>query len=937
MVATVSAALLGAALLIGCSETSPRQRAQAFLVSARQYLDKRDSAAALIELKNALQETPELAEARLLLGRALLDTGKPAEAVVELRKALALNHPAEPIVPTLARALLAQGEGQKLISEHASTVLTDMRADADLKASLAQAYFNAGDDRRADAVLAEALKAAPDSAPACMLQARRLASTGRLEAALDVMAKLLQADPAEAPAWVLQGDLMVLSKHRRPGAIASYEKAVALQPRLLSAHNGLLYELMANPDSDPKALGRAFAALKAALPEHPQATYFEAALALQRHDLGSATRLAEQLLRQAPADPNYMRLAGAAALAAGDVRKAESLLTQALQLAPNNPMLRRLLASTHLQAGEPARALAALAPMLHKDTADTQVLRMAAAARAQLGEFRPSLALYEAADHVKPADERTRVAMAFARLQDGDAHALVELQAMALVDDGMAADLALIGALVQRREFKHAEAAVDALQRKQPGRPLPDMLRGRIAMARGDLHLARTAFERASATDPKYFPACAALSALDLRASQRAAAQRRMQVFLQRDPDNVDALVALAGLLEQATVRNAEVERLLTQAIGVNPTKAATRVLLVNHHLQAREAKRAVQAAQEALAAMPADPQLLDALGRAQLLDGNPYQAVKTFNHLVAVQPESAPAQLNLARAHLAGKDGASARQHLLRALKVQPGFVPATWALIELNLAEHRAPDALELAKGLQEGMPKDPTGFAAEGHVRSMLKQWDGAIMAYRTALKWAPGRSDLAIRLHDLLSAAGRHNDAAQFAAGWRRDHANDAAFLAYLGDLAMKQPDLPLAERYFLAVNQLQPQNAPTLNNLAWVLLKQNKPGALPYAEKANALRPDQAPLMDTLAMALAADNQLPKALAVQQKAIELHPDQPTLRVTLARLQLMAGNKAMARAELDRLTALGDNFAGQSQVAELRRTVDDPSPPGAAARR
>ena len=46
------------------------------------------------------------------------------------------------------------------------------------------------------------------------------------------------------------------------------------------------------------------------------------------------------------------------------------------------------------------------------------------------------------------------------------------------------------------------------------------------------------------------------------------------------------------------------------------------------------------------------------------------------------------------------------------------------------------------------------------------------------------------------------------------------------------------------------------NALALNNVAWLMAQQKKPGALPLAEKANKLMPDQPALMDTLAYVLA---------------------------------------------------------------------------------
>jgi len=55
-------------LLVGCGGESPQRR----LASAKEYLQKKDTKAAVIELKNALQASPDLGEARYLLGTTML-------------------------------------------------------------------------------------------------------------------------------------------------------------------------------------------------------------------------------------------------------------------------------------------------------------------------------------------------------------------------------------------------------------------------------------------------------------------------------------------------------------------------------------------------------------------------------------------------------------------------------------------------------------------------------------------------------------------------------------------------------------------------------------------------------------------------------------------------------------------------------------------------
>ena len=102
-------------LVAGCGGGST----DSMLKSAKEYVAKNDNKAAVIQLKNAIQKTPDSAEARFLLGSVLLKTGDVAGAEVELRKALDLKYSPDSVIPEIARTMLAQGQFKKLTDEFA--------------------------------------------------------------------------------------------------------------------------------------------------------------------------------------------------------------------------------------------------------------------------------------------------------------------------------------------------------------------------------------------------------------------------------------------------------------------------------------------------------------------------------------------------------------------------------------------------------------------------------------------------------------------------------------------------------------------------------------------------------------------------------------------------------------------------------------------------
>src|SRR4051794_13221859 len=127
---SMRAASLGAVLMLlvtGCGE-SP----EALLASAKQYLAKQDNKAAVIQLRNALQKNPDLAEARFLLGKALLDSGDAPGAEKELRAASTLQFPDEQVVPPWARSLVLIGDYKKVVDDLAKIDIAAPQGRAEL-------------------------------------------------------------------------------------------------------------------------------------------------------------------------------------------------------------------------------------------------------------------------------------------------------------------------------------------------------------------------------------------------------------------------------------------------------------------------------------------------------------------------------------------------------------------------------------------------------------------------------------------------------------------------------------------------------------------------------------------------------------------------------------------------------------------------------------
>ena len=502
---------------------------------------------------------------------------------------------------------------------------------------------------------------------------------------------------------------------------------------------------------------------------------------------------------------------------------------------------------------------------------------------------------------------------------------LKDLESAAEMDPGgMQADLAIISAHLSKREFDKAMTIADRLAQKQPKSPLPPTIQGGILAAKGDLKGARASFEKALTLQPDYLPAARNLSRLDIADKQPDAARKRFESIVTKDPKNEQALLGLADVLSATGAPVADVLAAVDRAVTANPTAVRARLAAINLRLQAKDAKGALAAAQSASAAIPENPQIVEALGRAQLASGDTQQAISTYNKLVALVPQSPVPLILLGRAQAAAKDYDAAAQTLRKALAMQPSQMDALQGLMAVQIAAGKPEDALAEARALQKERPKDPAGFVLEGEVYLAQKKTNEAIAAYSEALKRqaAPG---IAIRLHGLLNTANRSADADALAARWLKEQPKDTVMRLYLAERDLARKDYRAASKGYRELLVLQPENALVLNNLAWTLSQQNDPAALGYAEKAYTLAPNNPAVADTLGWMLVERGDAKRGTELLAKAATAAPAAVEIRMHYAKALLKTGDKAGAKRELEAVSAAQGESPLKAEAAELMKKL------------
>ena len=891
---TIAAACAG---LPGCTKGTDEKSAAA---ATEAFITRHDYKAAVISAKSALQTLPESSEMRRLLGVSLLESGDAVAAAVELRKARELGASDASTLPALTKALVAQGEAKQVLMQFASTRLDDAAASAELKTAVATAHAMLGDNAAALQTALSALQEWPQHSAAKVLQARLVAASGDTRQATALVDQVLQQDGEFVSALIYKGDLHRYVDRDDDKALESYRAATLARPDSVAARAAvvaMLIEKRQLPEAQAELVK-----LKTLAPGRATTGILETQLAYLNKDFARTRDLAAQLLKVMPNHPMVLQMAGEAELQLNSMAAAENYLTQAVKASPNAVAPRLQLAQLFLRTGQPQRTLETLQPILSSGTPDANSLALAGQAYLQEGDAQRSEAMFAKAARQDPKNIMARTALALNKLAKGNAESgFAELEAAAAGDAGHRADLALVAARLRSRDFPGALRAIDTLEKKQPTHPLSHVLRGRVLLGQKNTSAAAESFEKALKLDPLYYPAAASLAALDLSAGKPELAHQRFDSLLKVDPTSYRAALGLAELKARTGGSTDEVAKIIADAAHANPNEPAPRVSLVKFLLQQRDPKRALAAAQEGHAALPGNTDLLYQLGVAQLAAGQPQQAVGTFVKLSAALPTRAHPELALADAHAANKDYDAARRSLERALKIEPGLAIAKLSMGRLALLQKRHDEAVKTARSLYAAAPKMPAAYVLEAEAEIDRGNLAAALVPLRTALPLTDAPA-AAILLHRTLVKLGRADEAERLATSWRKDHPSDAAFAFHLGDMALSRNDFAGAEAHYRLVTELQPDNALAHNNVAWLMTRQNKPGAVAVAQKANTLLPNRGPLMDTLAWALAHENQVPKAIELQKTAIANSPEDYALKLTLAKIYIKGGDREHARAEL-----------------------------------
>jgi putative PEP-CTERM system TPR-repeat lipoprotein len=904
-------------------------KASRYYEDAVARLDKKDTGGAIVQLKNALQQDPNMLAAQMLLGRAYLDSAQPQAAQESFEKAIRLGvHPSEVAVP-LAQAMLEQGQEKEMLARFPpESARPDQRAE--MLVLRGHAYKLSDDVRSAFRSFEDARAADPKYFPALRSLIELYIQEGGVAEASKLSSEGVRLAPSDSKAWFLKG-LTSQSAGDVPSAIAEYGRAVEANPADYDARRARASLLLAlNRDKDAIA---DIDQLTRDNGKDPRTLYLRATYLSRKGDRkGEREALTEitQELDSIRIDvlerraPHLLLLGALSHDGLGALERARTYLERYLRAEPGNIDARKLLASILLSQRDSVRALQVLEAAQKRAPNDPELHAMMAGA--YTGKQRPELAIQhlEKALTLSGSAPQVQATLGMSLVKTGQVNLGVDHLRRAFDKDPRLVHVGVALALLYVRQG-NPQQAIEVAQKvvqRSPNDASTLNLLGVARVATGDRKGGRAAYEQAIKADRAFTPAQLNLGKLDLMEGNDAAARERFLAILSDRPKDAQAMYELAKV-EDSVGHVPEAIRWLEKARTVNRRNIPAAVYLVDVYLRAGQAKNALEVAKDAEAVAPQDLNVLAALGRAYLAHGDDKLAQEVFTRMGTYAGADPQAQYGIAEYQLRANNPQGAAASLAAALAAKPDFMPAQELLASIEVRRGQFDTAMARAKSIVARYPQQSGGYRLLGDIALARGNVQEALAQFQVALGKEP-TTENAMRVFQVYLRSGSLPKATQFIDVWLRDHPTDGTALRALADAQFKAGDLKSARRRYEAIVETQGEDANVLNNLASILAKQGDAKALAYAERAFQLAPASPPIQDTLGWLLVQRGLVDVGLRHIRDASLRDPSNPEIRYHLAAALAKTGREKEARSELAIARAQNGSFDG---IEDARRLASD----------
>lgn len=921
LMAVAAATILSMAPVAASAAKSANDRSYEFYEDALRLFNKKDFRAAIIQLKNALQQDNRNLSARVLLGKSHLRLGDGQAAEKQLTLARSTGADENLTLVPYGRSLLVQGKTKRLLKEILpANRLPDI--EAEIRFMRGQANLDQRQYEKARSGFLKALQIKPGHGEALLGMARLMLILGKPAEANQFAEKALKVASNDADTWYVVGEIM---RQQREFAVAlrHYGSAINISDQHLPARlsrAAILLDLHRYDDALEDVNY-----IRGIAKRDPQTLYLYALIMSQKKkpkEAEEALRLASNAIDERDPEfvinhPPSLLLRGLINYSRRNFNEAYPLLSRYVDLVPTHVGARKLLGALLMRRKEPKAAVKVLEPAAKSSPSDPELATLLGGAYMADKQFEKSVEAYERAALLQPDRASLQTRLALSKLAIGDQQTSIEhLQRAVELDSAIGRADVLLGMIqIKKGNYDAAVTTAYDLAEKDPKNPFPHNLAGAALMWSGEPKKAQMRFLKALKLAPGYTPAKFNLASLYLTQGKTAAARKLYLELIKQNKNDTRVMIELSKLAE----RDGKIQdaiNWLDQVTKLNSKSIPPQLRLLSLLLRAGRNKDALLIANELENNHPTNQDILEAKGRVLIATGENGRAVEIFRQASYLTKNTPEQFFRIAQNQMQLKDFSGARKSLQSAISLDPGHLPAHSALVNIETRLGGAAKALELALAVQAAYPKSPVGDLLTGDLYMRGKRYSEAEAAYRAGLKKAQSPT-LSVRLFHVRRRLGESKAALADLEAWNKKNPGYAMIHRVLASVYMNAGEIDRATEFHIAYVQKHPDDVRMINNLALLYQERNNPKALEFAERARKLNPQNASVLDTYGWILVQRGDAAKGLRYLREAQTRAAKQLDVRYHIAVALNKLGRNKEAKQELKAI--LGKNTKYQSKKA------------------
>ena len=901
--------------LAACGES---KTAAQYLADAAAFEQAGDKAAAILQIKNAIQLEPDNRAARSKLGYLYLEAGDFASALKELERARKFGDSDRELNQSIVKSLIMLGEHEQAATELA---LHGDFEDFDWQRLQAMLDLHVGRYEDARDTFRKLLDAQPGDNEVRASLVASLLQLNEVDEAKIILNDAIQANVDNAGLWIIKGQLAVIDKQYAE-AVAAYTRALEINPE---AYAAMLGRIVATA-----GLGRYAEAesLLASLPklakDDVRVIYLRGVVAEGKKDIAQALTHYRAVVQVFPEHRESLQRLARIHFEAGETSRAIEYLQRLTALYPGNENYKKQLGAAKLAAGHLDSAFEELRSMeidIDAQT-DANLLALLGSAYSKQGQYTEGIGSLTKALELEPESTPIAIQLALSHLRIGEAARAAEVleQVRTREPEHQTAKVLLIFAYAtadpQRAQTLLAEEIA-----ANPNSGLPLNIRGFLAMKAGEFAAARKDLNQAVKQEPNFVPPYFNLARIEMAEGNIQGAMNEIERVLEVDGENSQAFVALGELASRLNKPDLAVNY-WQRAREYDPNAGTPRAALARHYRVDGQLVKAQELIDEAYRVAPYQPLVQFEYAQIYLLRGDSEGARPVIEKLAARFPTSLRIlELQVALHRMSGDDEALT-EALTSLISLSPSSLKTYQLLVAAHLRHERYEKAREVAKNLMATGEHQAAAHELLGDISFTDEDYPQAISAYERGFKIAPS-SRLVLKLDQTERRQGKQTERL---AQWYKQHPEDRAVRFQLAANTHAKGETQEAQKNFEALLEQNPDNPVVLNNLAWIYHEIGDPRSLEYAEKAHQLLPDNPEIMDTYAWILLGNGKVEQAIRLLNDAIARSPDNPDIRYHYAKALVEVGQQEMAIEELSAVLEEGkQQFTSMPEAQALLQSL------------